>query len=45
MDLCRGLGVKEWLHSIPQEPKSRASIDDEHTVQGLNGKGERAQLI
>jgi len=38
VDFRRGLGIKEGLNSVPQNPKSRTSIDDEHTVQGLYEK-------
>lgn len=36
MDLGCGLGVKEGLDSVPQEPESLTSIDDEHPAQGLH---------
>ena len=35
MDLCSGLRIKEGLHSVPQHPKTRTSINDKHAVQGL----------
>ena len=35
MDFGGGLRIKERLNTVPQHSKSRTSIDDEHTVQGL----------
>ena len=46
-----GLRIKErLLNTVPQHSKSRTSIDDEHTVQGLQkekfnqGKSRRCHL-
>lgn len=44
MDFWSGLGVKETLDSVPQQPESRTSIDDEHTVQGLCEKKSKLSL-
>lgn len=36
VDFGSGLGIKEGFNSVPQQPESRTSIDDEHTVQRLS---------
>ena len=36
MDLGCGLGVKEGLDGVPQEPESLTGVDDEHPAQGLH---------
>jgi hypothetical protein len=35
MDLGRGLGVKEGLDGVPEEPEPLPGIDDEHPAQRL----------
>lgn len=35
IDLCGCLWIEERFDRVPQEPESRTSIDDEHTVQSL----------
>jgi hypothetical protein len=32
MDLGRGLGIKEGLDGVPQEPEPLSGIDDEHSA-------------
>jgi len=32
VDFGGGLRIKKWLDSVPQQPKSWTSINDEHTI-------------